>query len=617
MNRALVATALGVALGLAATAAPLGAAPTERAKTAPPSAAVTPEILDAVAAEMNRAMIKLHIGDATVPRPYHISFKVTEVEVNDVVASLGATRSRKERHVVSLEARVRVGTPAFDNGNFVVPGDESVDGTAATALPLEATPRIAARAAWLVTDAAYKEALMQLRAKLDARRSGAITGGAVPSWTPEPALVDETQVRPPELEGLADLEALAQGVSAVFRGAAGVRDSRVAFTSYLERRWYLTSEGTNVTDTRRVSGVVIAASSQAPDGQELLDYVVRYGHTGADLPTAKALEADAQTIVDNLAALRAAPIADEYTGPVLFEGEGAAGMVRHSLAPNLGGTPLPGGLRPNEAKQFGGALTKKVGLRVTSKMLSITDDPTQQDAEAAMIGGYKIDDEGVAGRRVAVVERGMLTSLLTSRTPSSKDATSNGHARRTTSGGAFHGSATNLLISATGGQTRKALVAKLLAAAKAEGLPYGMIIRRFDDAAITAMPELSRRELVQMIQAADTDLPPPALIAYRVYPDGREELVRGAQLAEIPIRAWKDVLAAGKTRTVYNYLATSDTHVLAKAQGGTDEGFVPSAGIESAIVTPDLLFKELDVITNTAGQRPLPAIAPPPIAASP
>jgi TldD protein len=220
----------------------------------------------------------------------------------------------------------------------------------------------------------------------------------------------------------------------------------------------------------------------------------------------------------------------------------------------------------------------------------------------------------VAAGRVDVVTKGALASLLTSRTPSAKGAVSNGHARRTTSGGVFHGSATNLVVSSTGGLARKQLVAKLIAAAKAEGLPYGMIIKRFDDPAITAEPELSRRELVQMIKAADTDLAPPSLVAYRVYPDGREELVRGAQLGELDIKAWKDVLATSKGRTVFNYLATSDSPVFVRASGGNDEGFVPSSGIESAVVTPDLLFKDVDVIVNTAGTRAEPAIPAPPLA---
>src|SRR5262249_45879450 len=159
----------------------------------------------------------------------------------------------------------------------------------------------------------------------------------------------------------------------------------------------------------------------------------------------------------------------------MFEGEGAVGLIRATLAPHLGGTPVPEGLPPQDAKTFGGALTDKVGLRVMSPSLSIVDDPTAKvGAGKALIGGYKTGDEGVAAQRVEVVKDGILKTLLTTRTPAYKTDRSNGHARRTAEGGAFHGSATNLFVIGKGGVPRKALEQQLIAAARAEGLKFGL-----------------------------------------------------------------------------------------------------------------------------------------------
>jgi TldD protein len=576
-----------------------------------PSKAVTNAVLDKIAEEMNRDMKELEIPGA--PKPYSISYKITEVDVNDVAASLGQTTSKRNRHFVNLEARVRVGSPKLDNGNFVVPEAAEIDGTSAINLPLEFDERIARRSTWLVTDQAYKEALIQLNAKIEARKAGGtLRPSEVPAWTDTKPVVSEEPVLVPPLESVDDLETRAKAISATLRDQAGLRESHVALTSYLERRWYLTTEGTSVTDTRRASGVLIAVEGQADDGQLLHNYFMRYGHTGKDLPSDKDLTAEAKHLGESIAQMAKAAVIDRYTGPILFEGEGAVGLVRNSLAPNLGGTPVPEGLSPQEARQFGGALTDKVGLRVMSPQLSVVDDPTTHDGDGkALIGGYKIDDEGVAAQKVEVIKDGSLKTLLTSRTPSQKDQQSNGHARRTADGGAFHGSATNLFLSAKGGVARKALEAKLVAAARGEGLKYGLIIRRFDDAAITGAPEFTRRELVQMIKSTDQDLPPPATLAYRVYPNGKEELVRGAQLAEVPIRAWKDVIGTSTEQTVYNFLASDSPQLQLRITGGTDEGFVPSGGIESSIVTPDLLLKEIDVTGSTAGERPKPAVPKP------
>lgn len=577
----------------------------------PPSKAVTNAVLDKIAEEMNRDMKELEIPGA--PKPYSISYKITEVDVNDVAASLGQTTSKRNRHFVNLEARVRVGSPKLDNGNFVVPEAPEIDGTSAINLPLEFDERIARRSAWLVTDQAYKEALIQLNAKLEARKAGGtLRPSDVPAWTDTKPVVSEEPVLVPPLETLDELETRAKAVSATLRDQTGLRDSRVALTSYLERRWYLTTEGTSVTDTRRASGVLIAVEGQADDGQLLHNYFMRYGHTGKDLPADKDLTAEAKRLGDSIVALAKAPVLDRYTGPVLFEGEGAVGLVRESLAPNLGGTPVPEGLSPEEARQFGGALTDKIGLRVMSPQLSVVDDPTANDGDGkALIGGYKIDDEGVAAQRVQVVKDGKLQTLLTSRTPSQKDQQSNGHARRTADGGAFHGSATNLFLSAKGGMSRRALEGRLVSAARGEGLKYGLLVRSFDDAAITGAPEFTRRELVQMIKSTDPQLPPPALVAFRVYPGGKQELVRGVQLAEIPIRVWKDIIGTSTELTTYNFLAATDSELSLRLQGGTEDGFVPSGGVESAVVTPDLLVKELDATGSTAGERALPAVQQP------
>jgi hypothetical protein len=62
--------------------------------------------------------------------------------------------------------------------------------------------------------------------------------------------------------------------------------------------------------------------------------------------------------------------------------------------------------------------------------------------------------------------------------------------------------------------------------------------------------------------------------------------------------------------SVTNFLSSTDEDALFRLRGG-DEGFVPSAGIESAIVTPDLLFKKLTLKPSSAGLRPFPAVAAP------
>src|SRR5690606_1053659 len=126
----------------------------------------------------------------------------------------------------------------------------------------------------------------------------------------------------------------------------------------------------------------------------------------------------------------------------------------------------------------------------------------------------------------------------------------------------------------------------------------------------TANSELTRFERLQLIQGVDEQAPPIALLAYRIHPDGREELVRGVQLKEVPMRAWRDVAATSRDRTVRNFLASTDNPLFVQVAGAVN-AFWPSAGVEGAIATPGLLFLELDAVPSSIGRRPAPAVPPP------
>tara|TARA_R110002073_G_scaffold336458_1_gene533608 strand:+ start:8260 stop:10089 length:1830 start_codon:yes stop_codon:yes gene_type:complete len=576
---------------------------------APTSSSVTPEILDAVGAELERAMSSMRIPGA--PAPYFIGYKLTEVDVHDVVASLGSITDDQNRDFTGLEAHVHIGSYEKDNSNFVPSQREGLDGVTNIGLALEASPARARRSAWLATDGAYKEAIAQWQAKSEAMASG-VAGGAskIASYTKATPVVTEKPVQVPKLQTNDELGERAMRLSNAFRKYDFIRDSHVGLTSFLENRWYLNSEGTNATDTRRVEGILIVATAQANDGQEIAVYFSRYARSRQGLPTDAEIESQIEAMSKQLDAMRSAPLVTNYTGPVLFEGDGAVGAVRHSLAPHLSGTPPPVGISSTEAL-IAGKLAGRQGLKVISDLLTVVDDPTTSTVENRfVIGGYKFDDEGVAPKRVQVIKDGKLEELLMSRTPSTDQAMSNGHARLLMPGGVYRGAATNLSVKGKKTQSRAQLRKKLLAEAKSQGLPYAIIIKQFDDAEITSNTEISRVAKVQLLQSMNPQSPPPATVAYRLYPDGREELVRGVQLEPVDMRAWRDVMGVGKKRTLKNFLATTESPFF-KLITGAGPGRVPSAGIESSITTPDLLFRELDLKASKYGLRPPPLLPAP------
>src|SRR5581483_10205612 len=96
----------------------------------------------------------------------------------------------------------------------------------------------------------------------------------------------------------------------------------------------------------------------------------------------------------------------------------------------------------------------------------------------------------------------------------------------------------NLLVSAKGGLTKRELRARLAAEVRDEGLDSGIVVT----------------ELQTRTSATSGEMMPGAQVAYRVTPEGRETLIRGAQIAPMSVRDLRDVLAAGQGGAVYSFV---------------------------------------------------------------
>ena len=264
----------------------------------PPSKAVTNEILDAIAEEMNRAMTQLEIPGRAEAVPHRLQDHrgrrqrlrgEPRVHHQQAQPPLRQPRGARPRRHRRSSTTATSWCPAPTSSTAVSGDQPAARGDAAD----RAARRLAGHRRRLQggADPAARQARgPQVRRRAGRRRAGA--GRPRSRWSAR------TPVLVPPLETLDELETRAKALSAVFRDQPAIRDSRVAVTSYLERRWYLTTEGTSVTDTRRASGIVIAASGQADDGQLLHQYFLRYGHTAKDLPSDDELKGEAKKLVD-------------------------------------------------------------------------------------------------------------------------------------------------------------------------------------------------------------------------------------------------------------------------------------------------------------------------------
>ncbi|HET6280653.1 MAG TPA: metallopeptidase TldD-related protein [Polyangia bacterium] len=580
------AVALALVAGVcAASAAGFGKGPGE-ADTEARVRVHDPAVQKAMQDEVQRSMSDLHLGDE--PKPYYVAYTITDITQATASATFGAATAAHGFAGRVLRTDVRVGDPSFDNSNF-----EGAGGQVQT-LPLEDDYAALRRELWLRTDEGYKGALETLARKRAAGASQAAgeEDDTVGDFSKETA----SRIEVPFAAAAPDPETqreLVVRLSAIFREFPRLNSSRVTASHAIIRRRMATSEGTWVDDSKTTVRVDVTAETQAEDGMRLRSFVPFNALTLAQLPPLPEMEKAVRAMATELTALRGAPIAQSGAGAVLFEGMAAAQIAKLLLADNLSGTPPPKtAAAGNQERGEQSELANKIGQKIASPLLWVVDDPQQTHGpgKVALFGTYRADDEGMPARRVSLVENGVLKSLLMSRTPRKEIVSSNGHARapRFASPRAHIG---NLFLSAKAGFARKGLLDQLGKIAKGGGVTT-YVVRLLEDSTVAGANSDGDDMMSLLSFGTGGGQSPPSvrpLVVYRVK-DGKETLVRGLTFENLLPRSLKDISAVGRDLVVYNFI-----------DGGA--GFT---GIPSSIVTPPLLFADVDIRRQTGRNRKPP-----------
>jgi TldD protein len=363
------------------------------------------------------------------------------------------------------------------------------------------------------------------------------------------------------------------------------------------RQRYLGSDGTWADERDAFVRFDVTASTQAPDGMWLGHAAAFTAKTPAELATAD-MESAIHALAKELGAATRAAIPENGTALVLFEGPAAGQIVKSLLAEHLAGTPPPKTAGGSYFAAGSQELAGKIGQRVAARFLSVYDDPRAErgPAKELLLGSYHADDEGVPARRVSLIEGGVLKTLLMSRTPSKDVPRSNGHGRATQLGG-LKAHIANLFVTAKGGLSRQDLIGRLAKESKARHCE-AYIVRLLDDPTTGGTVDVAdfTQQILQLITGGRRSGGPAAvlpLVAYRLK-NGKEEPVRGFTLEGMVPKALKDIIAAGRDPFVLNFI----------------DG-IGGLGLPSAIVTPSLLFADVEVRKQT-GRNKKPPLYPHP-----
>ena len=536
-------------------------------------------------------------------KPYFIEYSISDAEQLSINASLGGLTSSARLHLRVPHIEVRIGDYKFDNTNSIYTGN-----TRLGLFPIDDDYQALRGDLWLTTDGLYKAAADQITRKRTALREI-----ADPDKTPDFGPAKAIQ----ELEPAAKLtvdqkqwEQIMRQVSARFAAYPDVINSDVQLRAISSTYRLVNTEGTIVRIPQEMGAIEILANGLAPDGNRVWDHRFLVVLNPSQLPKQQEVEKAAEAVAAETEALTKAPAAEEYSGPVLFEQEAAAQLMANVLtdAIRLVRKPLapPGANNPG-AEMVESVWATRVGAKVAPDWMTITDDPAEQQFEGTTLAGqYRVDDEGVPAQRVMLVDKGVLKGFLFSRLPIREFATSNGHGRLPGGWGSETAVIGNLFIHADQSVSEAQLRAKLMDKVKTAGLKYGLIIRRLDFPSTANFQELQSlaRQLQKNGYVRTASIP---LLAYRVYPDGREELVRGLRFGEFSAKDLRDADAASDRAYVFNYVNNGSSFNLA----GTS-----SDATTSSVICPSLLFDNVDLARaeELAGKPPIvppPALIPP------
>jgi hypothetical protein len=523
-------------------------------------------VMKAMRDELDRSMKQLQLEK--LERPYFISYRVQDRTTVSASATFGALLSGATARARYLSVQVRVGDYQCDNSNFLAFPIRANGLTGTVLLPIDDDYQELRRQIWLATDSAYKAALETVSRKRAALENRTAREN-LPDFSREQPTTALEAPSPVKMD-LARAEAMVRNLSAIFREQPEVFTSSTSLEISDTRSWYLNSEGSVNTQESSAANLMAAAQTQALDGMMLADWVMASAHSLEQLPRESELAAQIRAMADRLTRLRHAPLVDRYTGPVLFDDSAGPELFTQVMAPKFLDMRIPTSDNPQVetyAAQGASKFQDRLGARVLPAFLSVVDDPTLSSYEGTpLLGGHAVDDEGVRARPTTLVEKGILKTLLATRDPVSGIPQSTGSFRT------YGAQPSNLIVAVEDGKTEQELKDELLSLVKQRNRDFGIEVRRVG------------RE------------------AYKVYPDGHEELIRQGQFDGLDEAAFKDLAAASRDLTVYSVPFAAYAGRLYTGQPG-----MPLV----SLVVPSFLFEDI-TLKPAPGELPkLPLSKPP------
>jgi TldD protein len=532
-------------------------------------------VLTAMQKELDRSLQNLK---KTPTPPYFLSYQLTDNRGIQISASFGALTGSSDQTTRLLDLDLRVGDYALDNTHPVREGGDfgdMEDRFERQRIPLDNDPDALRVALWHETERKYRSAVQRLQkvkanvqVKVEAEdRSGDFSHEGPETYSePIAPFSFDTSV----------WEQKMRKFTAPFSQHKEIIENSAEIIAEVETRRYVNSDGSRILISSPFFRIIISATAKADDGMELPLHQTYMSFRPEGFPSDADILKDVNHMVETLLALVKAPLAEPYTGPAILSGRSSAVFFHEIFGHRIEGQRQK---NEDEAQTF----KKKVNQSVLPDFLNVYSDPALKSyAGTELVGYYPFDDEGVKARRVTVVDKGILKSFLMSRAPIEGFDHSNGHGRRQ-QGYKVVARQSNLVVESSKHVSRAELKKLLIEQIKSANKPYGLF---FDD--IEGGFTFTQRILPNAFNVRPT-------VVYRIFPDGKEELVRGVDLIGTPLIAFSKIIAADDQIAVFNGVC------------GAESGWVPVSAS-----SPGLLVSQMEVQRKEKSQERAPILPPPP-----
>jgi TldD protein len=492
------------------------------------------------------------------PRPFYMSFLVRDMESWEIAARFGTLSADAHERKRNCFCDVRVGSYEYDQVQDGGLQDNSKDDDSyhCTNLPFGPGDAGLQHGLWRLAEVRYREAAEEYARRTSLALTFLDRNRAFPSFQHREAVSDS------QWSELAKVDRrywcrFVEEASALLRDYHDIKDCSVELRVQNRVSVFASSEDALLIQSQPYWSLRCQLWMLSETGDAFPWTIHHFVCDPSELPDQRRFQAEIRTNVRTLRKLAQASLLRSYSGPVLLDPVPAGLLVHEAIGHRLEGNRL---LSSGEGQTFRDSL----GAQILPEFLSIRDDPRLKRFQGkSLVGHYAYDDEGVPAEDAQLVQQGILRGFLTSRAGITKDHQSNGHGRNDS----FERPISRMAVTkveAENGLNAAELKAALIAEVKRRRLPFGIRILA-GSGGETATDAYNFQAFLGEID-----------LAAKVYPDGREEIVRGVDFVGTPLNAMGSILAAGSHPEVDN------------ANCGAESGWVPVSTISPALLVGHL-----------------------------